>query len=93
MMLNQSRVATGTAASINNKHNVEKTIPLTNMRVIVHLYGKYVTLLAKSIYINLFVGLFVCLFEIANLFCLKLERHETRHVGPLGMRVLIRTDF
>ena len=26
----------------------------------------------------------VCLFGFANLFCLKSERHETRHVGPLG---------
>ena len=41
-----------------------------------------------SIYINpvvgLFVCLFVCLFVHANLFRLKSERHETRHVGPLG---------
>ena len=42
----------------------------------------------RSIYINLIVGLsvclFVCSFEIANLFRLKSERNETRHVGPLG---------
>ena len=37
-----------------------------------------------SILINLIVGLFVCLFVHANLFRLKSERHETRHVGPLG---------
>ena len=43
-----------------------------------------------SILINLIVGLFVCLsvclFVTSNLLRLKSERHETRHVGPLGMR-------
>ena len=48
----------------------------------------YVTTL--SILINLIVGLFVCLFVClfvtctSNLLRLKSERHETRHVGPLG---------
>ena len=41
-----------------------------------------------SIYINPVVGmsvcLFVCLFVTSNLLRLKSERHETRHVGPLG---------
>ena len=44
-----------------------------------------ISILIKHI-VGLFVCLFVCLFEIANLFRLKSERHETRHVGPLGMR-------
>ena len=42
----------------------------------------------QSILMNLIVGLsvclFVCLFFPSNLLRLKSERHETRHVGPLG---------
>ena len=48
-------------------------------------HGLHLSILIKHI-VGLFVCLSVCLFEIANLFCLKSERHETQHVGPLGMR-------
>ena len=41
-----------------------------------------------SIYINPVVGMFVCLSVClsvtSNILRLKSERHETRHVGPLG---------
>ena len=38
----------------------------------------------QYIYINLIVGLCVCLFNYANLCFLKSEHHESRLVGPLG---------
>ena len=43
-------------------------------------------------YINPVVGLSVCLSVTSNIFRLKSERHETRHVGPLGTREGSRPD-
>ena len=47
------------------------------------------------IYINLIIGLPVCLFVYLldpNLFRLKSERHETWHVGPLGTLKCLRPN-
>ena len=55
-----------------------------------HTEQIYLSILIKHI-VGLSVCLFVCLFEIANLFRLKSERHETRHVGPLLFEFLPRS--
>ena len=49
-------------------------------------YSSMISILIKHI-VGLFVCLSVCLSEIANLLRLKMELHETRHVGPLDERI------
>ena len=66
-----------------------KLLETAVMRLLSNTSVKHKSILIKHIvglFVCLSVCLFVCLFEIANLFRLKAERHETRHVGPLCTR-------
>ena len=81
-----------------SRHLWGKIFPITNIKTILiyltfqekcaNIQTHYPHLLCLSILIKHIVGLSVCLsvclFVGVNLSRLKSERHETRHVGPLG---------
>ena len=58
-----------------------------------HIYTNKYHCRSVCLFVCLSVCLSVCLFVRVNLSRLKSERHETRHVGPLGTWKCHRPTF